>query len=140
MVNQPAAANSVRQVVETICERMINEENRGAIAGLFFDKLMAPGVCFRRANGEVACKPSFIAGLEPNSQNAERSLDGDVEVQIYGAIAVASLRVKVTSKKDSSERLYRNIRVFLRNPEGGETPEEQWQLHMWFNEEIPPAA
>ena len=125
-----------QRAVAKICEEMIKEENKGAAAGRYFEDLLADDLCFRRATGEMVGKAAFIGALEPNAQNSKRSLDGSVEVHIYGAVAVASLRIAVTPASDAASRkLFRNIRIFQRASPGG-----NWKVHMWFNAEIPPAA
>ena len=131
-----AGGSAEECAVAKICEEMIEEENKGAAAGCYFEDLLADCLCFRRATGEVAGKVGFICALEPNAQESERSLDGSVQVHIYGEVAVASLRVSVTPKSgDGSRKLFRNVRIFQRASPGG-----NWKVQMWFNAAIPPAA
>jgi hypothetical protein len=123
------------QIIAQICKEMIDQENQGAAAAQYFERLLADELCFRRANGQTVRKPDFIRGLPASSHNVRRTLDGSVDVHVHGAVAVASLRVAVSPAAGVTPRLYRNIRIFWREPPGS-----QWRLHMWFNAEIPPAS
>jgi hypothetical protein len=123
------------QTIAQLCKDMIDQENKGAAASPYFQNLLADELCFRRANGQTVRKPDFISALEASSQNALRSLDGSVDVHVHGAVAVASLCVAVSPTDGGARRLFRNIRIFWREPPGS-----QWRVHMWFNAEIPPAS
>src|ERR1700693_5449847 len=86
----------------------------------------------------VTCRPgtAFISDLERNSQSSKRRLDGAVDIKVYGAIAVASLRVAVTSNSNGgTQKVFRNLRIFWRDSRTG-----NWKLQMWFNAQIPPAS
>jgi hypothetical protein len=110
------------------------EKDKDAV---FFGAILAETLQFRRANGTIVDKATFLADLvKPENRNDELTSD-QIKVQLYGSnLAVVTLRVKFSGLRGGQQRkgTFRNIRIFRREP-GAQGP---WLLHFWFNEGINP--
>jgi hypothetical protein len=102
---------------------------------VFFGAILAETLQFRRANGTIVDKATFISDLvKPENRNDELTSD-QIKVQLYGSnLAVVTLRVKFSGLRGGQQTkgIFRNIRIFRREP-GTQGP---WLLHFWFNERI----
>ena len=102
---------------------------------VFLGSVLAETLQFRRANGAIVDKATFLSDLvNPENRNDELASD-QIKVQLYGGnLAVVTLRVKFSGLRGGQQRkgTFRNIRIFRREP-GTQGP---WLLHFWFNEGI----
>lgn len=102
---------------------------------LFFKELLADTLTFRRTNGMVVDKDTFLKELM-NSANTFDSLESeDITVEIHEGVATVTLIVRAKGMREGKplDGVYRNIRIFVR--EGDTQP--KWKLHSWFNVRIP---
>ena len=103
------------------------EQRRDAESIRKLDEVMAQSLMFRRADGTVVDKQTFLQALQNPAPFTDRGSE-DVVVTVRGERALATL-VVVGTKPDGTVGRYRNVRFFLYR-------EGRWQLVFWFNEEL----
>ena len=107
------------------------EQQRDAESVRKLDEVLSPALIFRRANGTVVDKETFMRALQDPSPFKRRVSD-DVAVTIRDDRAIATLIV-IGTKADNSIGRYRNERFFLHR-------DNRWQIVYWFNEDVTGAA
>lgn len=93
----------------------------------FFEALLAEQLTFRRANGAIVDKTTFLRDLL-NPENTYHMLESeDISATVYEGIAVVTLLVtaKGTREGKSFAGVFRNIRIFVHEPD----KQQPWQLH-----------
>lgn len=125
-------ANSLDSDVPLLCNiaRRMGEAEKSHDAE-FFEALLAETLTFRRANGAVVDKATFLKDLL-NPENTYDLLDSeDVSATVHEGVAVVALLVRAKGVREGKpfSGVYRNIRVFVHEPKENPT----WQLHAWFN-------
>ena len=117
--------------VDLLTELNINiaewEQRRDAACIEKLAGVLSPSLIFRRADGSVADKDTFMRGLQTPSPFAKRE-SHDVVVTITGDRALVTLLV-IGTKHDGSAGRYRNVRLFFRSGAA-------WQLEFWFNDDV----
>jgi hypothetical protein len=110
----------------------IGEAEKGRDAD-FLRTVLADDLYFRRASGVVVDRATYLVDLAKPENTYEYLVSEDVAVTVYESTAVASLRVRAKGTKDNTpfEGVYRNTRLFLKQPEG-------WRCAVWFNTRIEP--
>ena len=102
----------------------------------FFKSLLAETLTFRRANGAVVDKATFLKDLL-NPANTYDLLDSeDVAATVHEGVAVVTLLVRAKGMRAGGNAfagVYRNVRVFVHEPDKAPA----WQLHAWFNVRVP---
>src|SRR5262249_55208097 len=85
---------------------------------------------FRRANGKVVDKKTFLDELADREYDRLESLD--IRASVLGDLAIVTLIVRATGrvKGEPFGGVYRNIRVFRASQADG------WELVRWYNDEI----
>jgi ketosteroid isomerase-like protein len=95
----------------------------------FFRRHLADALRFRRANGKVVDKVTFLKDLA-TSGNANERLDAEeIEVLPYGddlALCSVLIRFKGTRGGTALDGVFRNTRVFVRR-------DADWKCALWFN-------
>ncbi len=101
----------------------------------FFETSLANNLTFRRANGAIVDKETFLNDLQNPANTYETLEQRDIAAQVYEGVGVVILLVQAKGMREGKafEGLYRNIRIFLKEP--NLTP--GWQLHSWFNVKVP---
>jgi hypothetical protein len=100
----------------------------------FFEELLAEKLTFRRANGAIVDKATFLRDLL-NPENTYHMLESEaISVMFYEGVAVLTLLVRAKGIRDSEPfaGVYRNIRIFVHEPDKKKQP-QPLQLHAWFN-------
>lgn len=100
----------------------------------FFRCHLADGLRFRRANGKVVDKITFLKDLGAPENKTDRAGAQQIEVLPYSAdLAVCTMVVdfKGTRGGTPGEGLFRNTRVFVRS-------EGLWKCAVWINSKEPP--
>jgi uncharacterized protein DUF4440 len=95
----------------------------------FLAEHLAEGLVFRRGDGSVIDKKTYLAGLASPENTYEFIHIEDVEVLGYGEdTALVSLRIWAKGRRSGKdfEGIYRNTRLFLRLG-------DKWQCALWFN-------
>src|SRR5687767_4391147 len=93
----------------------------------FFENLLADELIFRRANGNITTKQSFLYDLKPG---AFHKLVTEVqEVKTRGDYAVVQVKVVAKRTTEESEGEYLNIRSFVKR-------NGDWKLITWLNTKI----
>ncbi|GAA1995327.1 nuclear transport factor 2 family protein [Microbacterium pumilum] len=90
-----------------------------------FDEILSDDLLFRRANGEVVDKTTFIAGVSPHSPFADRTSEV-LSVQVLGKNALVIVMVTTTDPQGVASQ-FRNVRALTHSDQG-------WQIRFWFNE------
>lgn len=101
----------------------------------FMQDILADTLSFRRADGTVVNKATYIEGLLNPKRTYDRLVVSDIKFTRYeGNVAVVSMIVDTAGMRDGNPFAgkYRNIRIFMKEPDGV----YGWKCHMWFNEEI----
>lgn len=100
----------------------------------FLSSLLSDALQFRRANGSIVDKSTYLKDLKDPGNTYEYLVSEDVAAQIYEGAALVTLRVRAKGTRGSKpfEGIFRNIRIFLREPD----KKPEWQLHSWFNVRI----
>jgi hypothetical protein len=111
--------------------RFGEEERRGARGEQFFEDGLDSSLRFRRGDGSVATKESFLKGLQDPSNTNELLTTEIVQIQVLGeqAFVEAHVRFKGSRKRKPVEGVFRNLRLF-------EKRENRWRCVMWFNKKI----
>ena len=101
---------------------------------VFLAGILADDLRFRRANGTIVDKMAYLAGVRDPANTYEYLHSEDVQASVYETTAVVSLRVRAKGMRGGTpfEGTFRNIRVFLRQPD----KQPAWQCTMWFNVRI----
>jgi Domain of unknown function (DUF4440) len=97
----------------------------------FFEALLAEKLTFRRANGAIVDKATFLRDLL-NPENTYHMLESeDISAAFYEGVAVLTPLVRAKGIRESKPfaGVYRNIRIFAHEPD----KRQPWQLHAWFN-------
>lgn len=97
----------------------------------FFEALLAEKLTFRRANGAVVDKTTFLRDLR-NPENTYHMLESeDISATVYEGVAVVTLLVRAKGIREGKPfaGVFRNIRIFVHE----RAKEQPWQLHAWFN-------
>ena len=96
-----------------------------------FDRILVKDFLFRRTNGKVVNKETYLEELTKPENTYEYLYSEDIKVNVYENVAFVSLNVRAKGKrgKDTFEGTYRNIRIFQKGEQG-------WQCHRWFNEPL----
>jgi hypothetical protein len=124
--------NSVQADDKVLCDlaRRMGEAEKSRDAE-FFKSLLAETLTFRRANGVVVDRATFLKDLL-NPENTYDLLESeDVSATIHEGVAVVTLLVRAKGMRGGKPfaGVYRNIRIFLHEPK----KDRAWQLHAWFN-------
>src|SRR5687768_8662156 len=84
----------------------------------FLSSILADSLVFRRANGKVADKKTYLEELEKAENTYEYLQSDDLSVSLYERLAVVSLRVRAKGMRGklAFEGVFRNIRIFLTDP------------------------
>ena len=101
----------------------------------FFQALLAEKLTFRRANGALADKTTFLRDLL-NPENSYHMLESEgISATVYEGVAVVTLLVRAKGIREgkSFAGVFRNIRILVHEP----AREQPWQLHAWFNVRVP---
>ncbi len=100
----------------------------------FLGSILADDLKFRRANGTVVDKVTYLAGVQDVNNTYEYLHSEDVESTVYENTAIVALRVRAKGVKGGTpfEGTFRNIRLFLNQPD----KQPVWQCYMWFNARI----
>lgn len=104
------------------------QRDEGFLSGILADDLR-----FRRANGTIVDKATYLAGVQDINNTYEYLHAEDVQTIVYENTAVVSLRVRSKGMRGVTpfEGTFRNIRLFLNQPDKDKNP--VWQCYMWFN-------
>lgn len=95
----------------------------------FFRCHLADGLGFRRGNGKVVDKVTFLRDLATPGNMNERLDTEQIEVLPYGddlALCSAIIRFKGTRGGAAVDGVFRNTRVFVRR-------DAVWKCALWFN-------
>jgi hypothetical protein len=105
----------------------------------FLQEILADDLQFRRASGAVVDKATYCQGVVDDANTYEYSHSDGYQMFAVGDSALVSLLVRskgVRGKGTSVEKpfagVYRNIRVFRRNPEAA----HGWLCYFWFNDQV----
>lgn len=101
----------------------------------FMQDILADTLSFRRADGTVVNKTTYIEGLLNPKRTYDRLVVSNTKLTRYeGNAAVVSMIVDAAGMRDEKPFAgkYRNIRIFMKEPDAV----YGWKCHMWFNEEI----
>lgn len=103
------------------------EQQRDNKARRFFSSLLSDQLVFRRANGKVVDKETFLKDLEnPNPFTSRRT--EDIDISSLDDHALVSLVIRTMTKEGKQGR-YRNVRLFSKQG-------TDWKLDFWYNFEI----
>jgi hypothetical protein len=108
----------------------IAEAEKGRDAA-FLRTVLSDSLRFRRANGTIVERPTFLDDLLNPTNTFERLDIEDVEVSIFEGVAIVTLivRAKGTREGKPFEGVFRNLRTFLKEPD----QRPSWKLHFWYN-------
>lgn len=100
----------------------------------FFESVLSEAFKFRRANGAIVDKAAYLEDLQKPENTFEYLVSEDIQGQVYEGVAVVTLRVRAKGTRGAKrfEGTFRNIRIFLKEPDR----KPSWQLHFWFNVRI----
>ena len=101
----------------------------------FFEALLTEKLTFRRANGAVVDRTTFLRDLG-NPENTYDLLESeDISAMVYERVAVVTLLVRAKGIREGKPfaGVFRNIRIFVHEPAN----EQPLQLHCWFNVRVP---
>lgn len=100
-----------------------------------FERRLHPRLRFRRANGSIIGKPSFLKALtnRDNRNDILQPDDGQVAVQVFEDQAVTSVVVRFKGLRGggSVDGRFRNTRTWIQGKNG------EWQCAFWFNTALP---
>lgn len=101
---------------------------------IFLAGILADDLRFRRANGTIVEKATYLAGVQDPANIYDYLYSENVQASVYETTAVVALRVRAKGMRSDTpfEGTFRNIRVFLRQPD----KQPVWQCTMWFNVRI----
>jgi len=123
-------ANNIIEAMESalieLNRQIADKEQQGAAAKEFFQTHLSDQLIFRRASGKVVRKEDFLEGLK-NNQFKTRDPE-DISVTLQGDRALVTLVIR-TTKENSPEQRFRNIRLFSRSG-------DNWIVELWYNYEI----
>jgi hypothetical protein len=103
------------------------EQQRDKKAHNFFLGLLSDQLVFRRANGKVVDKKTFLKSLQDPNPFKKRWTE-DIDISSLDGRALVSLVIRTMSNENKEAR-YRNVRLFSK--QGNE-----WKLDFWYNFEI----
>ena len=105
------------------------QRDEGFLSGILADDLR-----FRRANGAIVEKATYLADLQDLNNTFEYLHSKDVQAIVYENTAIVTLRVQAKGTRGGKpfEGTFRNIRLFLNQPD----KQPAWQCYMWFNARI----
>jgi ketosteroid isomerase-like protein len=94
----------------------------------FLEKVLADGLVFQRADGSIADKRQYLAGLTNPENKYDYVIPQELKVTPNGDIAFVSLLVYAKGTRGGKEFIgtFRNQRVFMRR-------DGNWQCHIWVN-------
>ncbi len=105
----------------------------------FLMRVLADDLQFRRGNGNVADKEAYRLGIVDSANTYDYVHPEDIEVLSAGEMVVVALKVwakgvrgKGTATETHFQGIYRNVRLFGRDPESP----QGWRCHIWFNEQV----
>jgi hypothetical protein len=100
----------------------------------FLGSVLSDALKFRRANGTIVDKSTYLDDLQKPDNTYEYLISEDIEVQVYERVAVVTLRVRAKGTRVAKpfEGIFRNVRIFLKEQD----KKPAWQLHFWFNVRI----
>jgi len=105
----------------------------------FLQEILADDLQFRRASGAVVDKTIYCQGVVDLSNAYDYSHSDGYQMFTVGDSVLVSLLVwskgvrgKGTSVEKSFNGVYRNIRVFRRNPGA----KHGWLCYFWFNDQV----
>jgi hypothetical protein len=100
----------------------------------FLGSILADGLKFRRANGTIVDKLTYLADLQDRKNTFEYLHSEEVQSTVYENTAIVALLVRAKGTKGGTpfEGTFRNIRLFLNEPD----KQPVWQCYMWFNARI----
>lgn len=101
----------------------------------FFKTLLADKLTFRRASGVIVDKETFLNDLRNPGNTYETLESEEIAAEVYEGVAVTTLLVRAKGMREGKpfSGVFRNIRIFVQEP----TNQPQWQLHAWFNLQLP---
>jgi hypothetical protein len=90
--------------------------------------VLADELYFKRASGDVNDRATYLADLLKPENSFESLKSESVDVTVYETTAVVSLRVRAKGKRGekSFDGVFRNTRLFYKEPEG-------WKCVVWYN-------
>jgi hypothetical protein len=111
--------------------RFGEEEEKGASGREFFEGVLAARFYFRRGDGSVDTRDAFLKGLGDPDNSTDLLTTEIVQVQLLGkqAFVEALVRFKGKRRGKKAAGVFRNLRLFERQPEG-------WRCVMWFNKKV----
>lgn len=100
----------------------------------FMREILFDGLVFRRANGKVTDKATYLADLVNSENTYDRLTVDDIQAHLFEDLAVVTLCVDAAGmrEKKSFSGRYRNVRIFVKD----NTTPHGWSCHMWFNTKI----
>ena len=97
----------------------------------FFKTLLADKLTFRRGNGVVTDKETFLEDLLNPTNTYDMLESEDISAAVSEGVAIVTLRVHAKGLREGKPfaGVFRNIRIFVHEPH----KQQPWQLHAWFN-------
>jgi hypothetical protein len=121
-----------RTVEKTLVERnkRIAQAEKDRDTG-FLREILADDLYFRRANGQVVDKQTYLQSIESPENTYEQNEAEDVTATVYEDLAVVSLIVRARGLRQGIPfgGAFRNIRLFLKQ-------DGEWRCVVWFNTRI----
>lgn len=100
----------------------------------YMQNTLDDSLLFRRANGSLADKKTYLEGLSDLSNSYDYLQNVSLEVAIHdnGVFATATVTVKASGKRGKDQKpfngVFKNIRFFKKGSD--------WRLYAWYNEAI----
>jgi hypothetical protein len=128
--------DDVQALVATAIEMGEAELRRDRAA---MERILDKALRFRRANGDIVDNEVFLKDLQDprNTYDCLQSEVVDVTVYENSAIVVLVVLARGTRRGKSFEGTFRNIRLFIRDPQESEGA---WRCALWLNTKIGPAS
>jgi hypothetical protein len=126
--------------LETLNREIADAERRGRDQDVaFLRSVLADGLRFRRANGSMVDRETFLDGVpDRDYANGHLTISDLAVVFNEDRLAVVTLLVDARGRNTATdtaiEGTFRNIRIFSQPPEGG------WLCEMWFNAPVEAAG
>src|SRR5262249_25098504 len=101
----------------------------------FFKSLLAEKLTFRRANGAVVDKATFLKDLLNPANTYDLLESENISATIHEGVAVVTLLVRAKYMREGKPfaGVYRNVRIFLKEAD----KLAQWQLYPCFDVRVP---
>jgi hypothetical protein len=91
----------------------------------FLSEVLAPVLAFRRANGGLVDRATFLDGVKPSARRETK-----IESVVMHGQARAVVTCTVTVLDGAQRKQFHNLRLFVRSDQGA------WHLLAWANEPI----